>query len=332
MGRRIRYRRYVGRRKSERGRSRIIILCVLIFTALVVYLSVMLGLDLREKAEKVRAESEFLSTVETTPTGSLQPPVGISISKERVNAPFVSVSDVKNLELPENTGTLSAVLKSKTGQLFYRSPAVEAISGPQDQDLPTPETVMSALSKKDHRVSVVFHRESTEGMEDIAAQAILDMEVLQMCEIAKAGASEILLMGFYEDENEDEDADADGMTFLASAAEKIRAANPQTLVGAVLPLSSASNADLFGDCCRSLAEFFDVIALDLTTLDGSDESVQKLHALVDTLQISFTRYNVRCIFADGTENVDRLTAVLDSALLSNYQLTSETGLKKEAQS
>ncbi|MBQ4327068.1 MAG: hypothetical protein IJC32_01485 [Clostridia bacterium] len=222
------------------------------------------------------------------------------------------------------------MLKSKTGQLFYRSPAVEAISGPQDQDLPTPETVMSALSKDNHRVSVVFYRESTEGMEDIAAQAILDMEVLQMCEIAKAGASEILLMGFYEDE--DANADADVMTFLASAAEKIRAANPQTLVGAVLPLSSAGNADLFGDCCRSLAEFFDVIALDLTTLDGSDESVQKLHALVDTLQISFTRYNVRCIFADGTENVDRLTAVLDSALLSNYQLTSETGLKKEGQS
>ena len=48
MGRRFRYRRYVGRRKSLRGRSRIIILCVLVFTALVVYLSVMLGLRLRE--------------------------------------------------------------------------------------------------------------------------------------------------------------------------------------------------------------------------------------------------------------------------------------------
>ncbi len=319
MGRRIRYRRYVGRRKSERGRSRIIILCVLIFTALVVYLSVMLGLDLRKKAEKVRAESEFLSTVETIPTGSLQPPAGVVIWKESVNAPFVSVWDTKNLDLPENTDTLSAVLKSKSGQLFYRSPAVEAISGSLDENLPTPETVMSALSKENHRVSVIFHRESTEGMDDIAAQAILDMEVLQMCEIAKAGASEILLMGFYEDE--------DGMAFLASAAEKIRAANPQTLVGAVLPVSSAGNADLFSDTCRDLAEFFDVIALDLTALDGSDESVQRLCALVDTLQISFTRYNVRCIFADGTENIDRLTAVLDSSLLSNYQLTSETGLK-----
>ncbi|MBQ4327067.1 MAG: hypothetical protein IJC32_01480 [Clostridia bacterium] len=59
MGRRIRYRRYVGRRKSERGRSRIIILCVLIFTALVVYLSVMLGLDLREKAERSAPKANF---------------------------------------------------------------------------------------------------------------------------------------------------------------------------------------------------------------------------------------------------------------------------------
>ena len=324
MGRRIRYRRYVGRRKSERGRSRIIILCVLIFTALVVYLSVMLGLDLRKKAEKVRAESEFLSTVETTPTGSLQPPVGVAIWKGSVNAPFVSVSDVKNLELPENTDTLSAVLKSKTGQLFYRSPAVEVISGSQKEDLPTPETVISALSKENHRVSVVFHRESTEGMDDIAAQAILDMEVLQMCEIAKAGASEILLMGFYEG--------ADSMAFLASAAEKIRAANPQTLVGAVLPVSCALDSELFGDTCRSLAEFFDVVGLDLTSLEGGDEGVQKLHSLVDILQISFTRYNVRCVFAESTENLDQLTAVLASSLLSNYQLTSETGLKTEAQS
>ncbi len=316
MGRRIRYRRYVGRRKSERGRSRIIILCVLIFTALVVYLSIILGLRLREKAEKVRAESEFLSTVETTPTSSLQPPAGVEIWKEKVNAPFVSVSDIKNIEIPENTATVSTVLKSITGEIFYRSPAIEAVSGPLSDDLPTVETVMSALTKKNSRVSVIFHRESTDEMDDIAAQAILDMEVLQMCEIAKAGAHEILLMGF--------DTDQDGMAFLAAAAEKIRSANPQTLVGAVLPMAETNDADLFAQACRGVADFFDIIALDLTAL-GSDEDVQKFRTTVDTMQISFTRYNIRCIFAHGQENADRLTAILDSALLSNHQFTSETG-------
>ena len=323
MGRRIRYRRYVGRRKSERGRSRIIILCVLVFTALIVYLSVMLGLRLREKAEKVRAESEFLSTVETTPTGSYQPPAGIVIWKDKVNAPFVSASDIQNIQLPENADTVSTVLKSKSGKLFYRSPAVEAVSGPQSDDLPTAETAMSALSKNSDRVSVIFYRESTDGMDEIAAQAILDMEVLQMCEIAKAGASEILLMGF--------EVDEDGMAFLATAAEKIRAANPQTLVGAVLPVNTAFDLILFSDSCRAVADFFDVVALDLTSLTASDEDVQKLRGIVDTMQISFTRYNVRSIFAHDTKNSDRLTSVLESALLPNYQFTSETGETAEPQ-
>ena len=313
MGRRIRYRRYVGRRKSERGRSRIIILCVLVFTALIVYLSVMLGLRLRAKAEKVRAESEFLSTVETTPTGSYQPPTGVAIWKDKVYAPFVSASDIQNIQLPENADTVSAVLKSKSGKLFYRS----SILGSGNEELPSAETVMSALSKSDHRVSVIFHRENTDGMDDLAAQAILDIEVLQMCEIAKAGASEILLMGF--------EVDEDGMAFLATAAEKIRAANPQTLVGAVLPVNTAFDLILFSDSCRAAADFFDVIALDLTSLTASDEDVQKLRGIVDTMQISFTRYNVRSIFAHGTENADRLISVLESALLPNYQFTSETG-------
>ena len=317
MGRRIRYRRYVGRRKSERGRSRIIVLCVLVFTALVVYLSVMLGLNLRAKAEKVRAESEFLSTVETVPTSSLQPPAGVQIWKQTVKAPFVSVTDVKSIEIPENNATISTVLKSKSGEMFYRSPAIEALSGAQNESLPTAETVMSALTRSGSRVSVIFHRESTDGMDDIAAQAVLDVEVLQMCEMAKAGVHEILLMGF--------ETDGDGMAFLAAAAEKIRAANSQTLVGAVLPLSSAADADVFARECRSAADFFDIIALDLTSLDGSDENVQKLRATVDTAQISFTRYNVRCILEKGCENAGRLTSVLDAALLPNYQFTNETG-------
>ena len=115
MGRRFRYRRYVGRRKSMRGRSRIIILCVLVFTALVVYLSVMLGLRLREKAEKVRAESEFLSTVETTPSTSSQPPAGLQIWKEKISAHFVSSANIKSGKIPENNSTLSTVLKSENG-------------------------------------------------------------------------------------------------------------------------------------------------------------------------------------------------------------------------
>ena len=320
MGRRIRYRRYVGRRKSMRGRSRIIILCVLVFTALVVYLSVMLGLRLREKAEKVRAESEFLSTVETTPTSSLQPPAGVEIWRERISADFVSSADITNIEMPENNGTVSTVLKSQNGEIFYRSPAIEALSGAQNEELPTAETVMSALTREDSRVSVIFHRESTDGMDDIAAQAILDVEVLQMCEIAKAGAHEILLMGF--------DTDGDGLSFLASAAEKIRAANPQTLVGAVLPLSAASDADIFAQACRNAADFFDVIALDATSLAG-DEGASTLRAMLDAMQISFTRYNVRCVFAHGQEGSERLTAVLDAALLPNYQFTSRTGKTTE---
>ena len=318
MGRRFRHRRYVGRRKSERGRSRIIIFCVLVFTALVVYLSVMLGLNLREKAEKVRAESEFLSTVETVPTSSLQPPAGVEIWKERVQSPFVSAVDRKNISIPEGATTISTVLKSKSGGIFYRSPAIEAVSGPQSADLPTAETLLSDLSRNGARVSVVFHREITDGMDDISTQAILDIEVLQMCEIAKAGAHEILLVGF--------DTDEAGLAFLASAAEKIRAANPQTLVGAALPTSAAKDPELFAIACRGAAEFFDILALDLTALDGAnDEDVQTLHSMVDKMQISFTRYNVRCIFANGREGADQLTAVLHSAMLPNYQFTSESG-------
>lgn len=320
MGRRFRYRRYVGRRKSMRGRSRIIILCVLVFTALVVYLSVMLGLRLREKAEKVRAESEFLSTVETTPSTSSQPPAGLQIWKEKISAHFVSSANIKSVKIPENNSTLSTVLKSENGEIFYRSPAIEALAGAQNDSLPSAETVMSALTHENSRVSVIFHRENTEGMDDIAAQAVLDMEVLQMCEIAKAGAHEILLMGF--------DTDRVGMSFLAAAAEKIRAANSQTLVGAVLPLSAANNAEDFASECREAANFFDIIALDLTTLD-SDESAFTLQAMLDSAQVSFTRYNVRCVFADGQKNADELVSVLETALLSNYQFTSQTGKTTE---
>lgn len=322
MGKRIRYRRYVGRRKSERGRSRIVICLVLLFTALVVYLSVLLGLRLREKAEKVRAESEFLSTVETTPIGVPQPPAGIEISKEKVTAPFLSVADHENIVLPQDASTVSTVMKSKDGQLFYRSSTLGAVPGSQNEDLPSANELISTLSADGRRVSVIFHRESTEEMDEIATRAILDMEVLQMTEIAKAGAAEILLMGF------DPQTELD---FSVSAAEKIRQANPTTQVGFVLPFDSTRDPESFKEKCRSAAAHFNIVALDVTSLpetqdDQENDPSQILGRIIENAELSFDKYNLRCIFRDGQKDADLLIQMLEQALLANYQFTSQSGL------
>ncbi len=323
MGRRIR-RRYAGRRKSERSRSKLVIFLVLLFTAAVVFLSVLLGLDLREKAEKRRQESEFMSTAETESAVTKAPASDISVSDLKIQAPFVSVSDKGDIDVPQGAAAVSTVFKSRDGVGFYRSGAIEAVSGPQSEDLPSAERLIETLSEGERSVSVIFHKENTEGMDGISAQALLDIEVSQMCEIAKAGADEILLMGF--------DTGDAGMEFLSSSATKIKAAAPEALVGIVLPAQAAAGeSETFSALCRKMAESFDIIALDMTRLEDSESqsAEDQLGAIADKLQICFVRYNIRCILRDGYENGDLLARVLEEAMLANYQFTSETGLKTE---
>lgn len=324
MGRRFR-RHYVGRRKSERSKSKLIIFLVLLFTALVVFLSIKLGLQLRAKAEKVREESEFLSTAEPDPAVTMTPLVDVKVSDTKVQASFVSVSDPQNINVPRDAAAISAVFKSAEGVNFYRSPAVEAVSGPQNEMLPSADELMAALTGESSRVCAVFYRENTVGMDDSAAQAVLGVSVSQMCEIAKAGADEILLMGF--------DTSAENLDFLSSAAGKIRAAAPNTLVGIALPMQTALSGDSesVSTLCRTLSEYFDIIALDLTELRDSESrsASEQLLAAVENLQLCFARYNIRCVFADGDENGALFTRILEDALLQNYQFTSKTGLKTE---
>ncbi len=317
MGRRyFKRRRYTGKRKSERGRSRLAVLFVLLFTLAVILLTVLLGLDLRKKAEKLREEKDFMSSYETdAPEPEPQTP-SHRIWEGTVQAPFVSLEAPHSILIPQDAQLISTVIKDRDGRLFYRSAVLEAVSGPQNADLPTAEELVSRLGGGEIGISAVFFADAVEGMDSIAAQAIREMTVLQMCELARAGVSEIILADF--------DISDPGRAFLESAIQRIRDAGPNVRIGVAVPggLLTDGEPEELKSVCNYLSGIVEVIAIDLTGLSEKDgvSAPERLMSAVERAQVSFVRFNLRCIFGGRADDAALLTGALQETALNNYQL------------
>lgn len=293
-----------GKRRNEHNRSVLTVVLLILFTVAVVVGTVLLGRYLGEKSARSRELREtdsypVFGATEADPSLaeesflSDKAPVGIS-------SEFFSLSAVEDIDalreasdaLPE-TAAVTVIMRSASGRLMYSSSAAAAIGGkPADDPLPTASDVIGTLKEKNRYVSAVVSI-SAAGENEVENSAVRAFERAMINEIALAGADEVIFFC--------PSLTSDGAAELGAFADDLRDGTLGTAKLGIMLDTALLDGDDASRLCRSLAEHFEVLALDMSGL-----SAVTAESLTSRVQVFLARYNARIFAEAGAEIPDEL--------------------------
>ncbi len=306
-----RSRRYSGRRRTEKNRSVLLTVLIIIFIIAIVIGSVFLGKYLKIKAElslNMRDDNETEEILQPlTPENSIlfdfKAPVTIDIKH----------FDVDNFENFSGEATaVSLIFRGKDGELKYSSPVAQALGiQPSDTALPTANDIISAFGESYVSAFVVMREHNSF---DSYVPTLHAFEQAVLYELAQAGADEVILGGFSE-------IDAERVEMLCDfSADYHSGASVKTPIGLMLPYSFFTDEGA-NELCRTLAEHFEFFCVDFSDLAFSEEQTigEAVRARVDSMQMYLSRYSLRVALDAENEDFDEIKGALADAALYSYQ-------------
>lgn len=309
------HRRYNGRRRSERFRSKLMILLILLFAIVVFVGTVFLGNHLKRIAEisedERKNDGALSDSAESTDTDANTG--DDAFMPEAINSSYVSMSDIDAFVAgAQNGDAVSIIFRDFKGDLYYSSPSAQLLGAQNSQtNLVSADDIMGKLKEKDCYVSAFLSLQSLGREAAPLKDALVGLEVAMIKELAMAGADEIILCGFDVDDISNQIADACNM------AESFRESySDSVLIGVLLPYSLFLQDDA-KQICNTLADAFDVITVDYTDAEKTEEVglYDVIKERIDTMQLYFSRYAVRAVLDyDNADKNEAQRAFDDSAI------------------
>ncbi len=314
---RKRNRRYSGKRRNLRNRSKITVVLVILFIIAVVIASVFLGKYLKKKAEisEQNRLNEKLDTVETenktdgdeeSILSHVQPP-------ERISATYLPHEEIASFVGDDDKSYVSLIMRDAKGELKYFSPIAQSLgiqSG--DVELPLADELIGKLKGENCYTSVFVAHSGHGELTGAEANAIQAFEGALFFELATAGADEIILCGF-------EDMDGGRIDALCELSKNYRGDDRSSVpLGIALPYSffATENAN---ELCRKLYEHFEIMIVDYTdAVETEEKSLSDIFSeRVETMQMYFSRYSLRVLIDDNSADFSEIEALLaDMAIYS----------------
>ena len=315
--RRRKSRRYTGKKKNDRNRSVIMILLILAFVALVVFLTIRLGLHLREKAMFSEEHRDGIPDVTDTAqnyefTGDYSQNVSV-----KLNGKYVSLKDndrkyEEDVALISEGDFVSLVFRDSSGELTFSSQSAQNL-GRQDEDngLLTAEEIITPLKDKGCTVCAVFCHSAYDAENTAESDAVRAFESAIIAEICASGADEVMLCGLPSLTAEEIDRTSEYAEILSSKYAG------KTKIGLLIPYASFSEGD-GNSLCRTLAPVFDFLAVDYTDAPAEEDTADEISARAGAMQLFFSRYGIRAVLDAEKENGESESKVLSDAAI--YQV------------
>ncbi len=313
---RIKRRRYSGRKRNQIVHSRIGILLIVLFLISVVCGSVFLGKYLKKKAEISEIEREYRETEADVSSESSETEAKDILLQARPPEKLVSrylSLDSEQTVLPENTASVTLVMRDTAGTLYYSSAVAQAMGlQSAENGMKTSEEILSELDDVGIYTSVYIGHSPHENGESGVTGALHAYDSALAEELALAGADEIIFCGI-------DYVDAVKAEALCSLSMSIRETGEKAVaLGLLLPYSFFEGEGA-REICGKLYEYYEIIAVDYTDTSGSEEKTysEVISERIDNMQMYFSRFGVRVLLdADNPEYEDGENTVLERAVYS----------------
>lgn len=301
--RRYNHRRYTGRKKNDHKRSVLIVVLIILFTVLVFFLTVKLGLYLKEKAklsEERRETAPFYAESDSKAESESESLILTAPENIKTDGKFISLSGIggdaeklaEAVSALEDGDFVSLIFRDAAGTLLYSSGVAQAV-GTQDAEnglLGAPD-ILSLIKEKNCTVCAVFGINMSKPEDEAEEAVLVTLENAMISEICKAGADEILLCGFATPQISGEALVQEYISRAAALKEEYISDTP---LGALLP--SYLFADGEGSSvCRSLSASFDFLAADYTDQAEEENAAEGLRSRAESMQLCFSRYGLRAV-------------------------------------
>lgn len=304
-------RRYSGRRRTEKNRSVLLTVLIIIFIIAIVIGSVFLGKYLKMKAElslNMRDDAETEDVLQPpTPQSSIlfdfKAPVTLDIG-------YFDVDDLENYSGKE--AAVSLLFRGQDGKLKYSSPVAQALGvQPADSSLPAANDIISAFGEGYVSALVVMMEHNSF---ETYVPTLHAFEQAVLYELAQAGADEVLLCGF-------SGIDAEKAKMLCDfSADYHSNARMKTPLGLMIPYSFFTFEGA-NELCHMLSEHFEFLCVDFSDLTVSEEETveESVRERVDRIQMYLSRYSLRIVLDSENESADEIKDALADASLYSYQ-------------
>lgn len=304
-------RRYSGRRRTEKNRSRILTVLIIIFAVAIVIGSVFLGKYLKMKAELSLSMRDDIDTEDI----SNLPEVEKSILFDFKAPVAIDIEYFDAEKFSDFTGEVSAVslvLRSHNGILKYSSPVAQALSIQEpDTLLHTANDIFSAFGES-YVSSLVVMQEH--GAFDSYVPTLHTYEQAVIYELSEAGADEVILCGFSE-------LNAEKVKMLCDfSVDYHNGAKVKTPIGIIVPYSFFTT-DGANELCHTLSKHFEFICVDFSDLTASEEQTveEAVRERVDGIQMYLSRYSLRVVLDAENKSIGEIKEALADAVLYSYQ-------------
>ncbi len=306
-----RSRRYSGRRRTEKNRSVILTVLIMIFIIAIVIGSVFLGKHLKIKAELSLGMRDDIETEDVSQTTETEKSMLFAFkAPASIDIEYFGVD--KFSDFSGDKSAVSLVLREHDGVLKYSSPVAQALGGQTaDVYLPDANEIISAFGDAYVSVLTVMKEHS---VADSYTTALHAFEQAILYELSEAGADEVLLCGF-------SSLDAEKAEMLcAFSADYHNGAKVKTPIGLIIPYSFFADAEA-NELCRTLSEHFEFLCVDFSDLTASEEQTieETVRERVDSMQMYLSRYSLRIILDAENEALSEIKDSLSDAALYSYQ-------------
>ena len=319
-------RRYNGKRRNKKNRLVLAAILIVIFIVTVIVGSIFFGRYLKEKAEisevnRQETDALFSDTAAVTEKESI---LCGTLPPSRICIDYYSLSAEHEI-LPEEGAGVSVILRDKDALLYYSSPVAQSLGGQAAENgLLGVSEIFAPLKEKNCYISACIVLSEHNGENDIATDAVHAFEQALMKEIASAEPNEILLCLTG-------DADAEKVKMLCDISVSYRASSENKVpLGVLLPYSFFSQPNA-NELCRTLAEHYELLAVDYTDVISSEEVSMKeaVHARIDTRQMYLSRYSMRVVLDSESASLAEARETLDEAALYSVQTLNRTLITRQ---
>lgn len=234
-----------------------------------------------------------------------------------VNAPMLELRGATNDSfaaavdaLTGKTEAVSLVLR-ESGAPNYRSEIAKAVTGTAGGSAELEECV-SRLVAKGIYVSGCFYVAFDSAASKSARDAAVEYEAALICEAARAGVDEILLMGI--------PTDSEGIATLSELCKRVREKEPELILGAAVSYTGFKDGNAAA-LLESLTRFADFCAIDTV---GALASGTNAAAFAQSVLYYFERYPLRLLIEDlGAADREAQTKALAALGIYNVQSVSK---------
>lgn len=323
--RRRKLSRYTGKKKNERNRSILTVILILVFISLVVFLSIRLGLYLREKAKfsEEKRESDTIPP-EVTRESSTGEDYSLNVAV-KLNGKYISLKEIgqnsekyaEEVALVGEGDLVSLVFRDIVGNLFFFSKTAQALGDQKTENgLPGIEEIIRPLKDKGCTVCAVFGLNADFG-DTAEAEAMRAYENAVLAELCTAGIDEVMVYTpSLDGEDEILACAKNAEAFISKYADK-------TKIGLLMPYSIFSNGN-GNTACHTLAPVFDFLAVDYTDAPEEENSAAEISSRADAMQIFFSRYSLRAVLdPEKTNSTYEKDALAKSAIYRIQDLSAK---------